>query len=329
MGEWIFAGGTVVRSTGVEIADIRVSGDTISAVGPHLPAEGADVIDCRGRWVFPGLVDPHTHMGIPIKQVRSRDDFASGSRAALQGGVTTLIDFTVWEARQSLEESIRQRQAEAASSLADVSLHANITRLESGLADAIETAFGLGVVSFKVFTTYREAGMMLEYPQIREVAEILAVRGGVLQVHAEDDRLIQEATAPLVAAGSASPRDHGRSRPVAAEVEAIRRLGTLHDVTGCPVYIVHLSSAAGWEAAREENLLMETCPQYLLLDERSYEAPDGHMFVASPPLRSPEERDRLWEGIKDGSIAAVGTDHCPFCRRDKPAGLPFQDIPNG
>ncbi len=325
----LFTGGTVVTTEGMNSVNVLIEGEIIRAVEPGLDVPADRTVDCTGKLLFPGIIDPHTHMGIPIKDIWSADDFNSGSRAALQGGVTTIIDFTVLEPNQSLKASFHTRRDLARVSLVDVALHVNLTRFSEDLLNEIPDLVADGAVSFKVFTTYREAGMMLDYDQIRTAAERIARAGGVLMVHAEDDAILQKALIPLLNRKYTHPRYHGQSRPDAAEAEAIRRVANIGIQTNCPVYVVHLSSARGLAAAQEGNVLVETCPQYLLLDDRCYDREDGAMFVASPPLRKPADSEALWQGITDGTIHALGTDHCPFCRKDKPAGLPFQDIPNG
>ncbi len=327
--ELLFTGGTVVTADSIRPADIRISGDKITEVGEQLVPGQADVVDCSGKHLFPGIIDPHTHMGIPIKSIWSADNFATGSRAALQGGVTTIIDFTLLKPGQTLEESVRDRQALAQDALTDVALHVNLTRIDPKILKEIPDRIADGTLSFKVFTTYKEAGMMLDYPQIETAAKIIAQIGGVLMVHAEDNAVIGKATARFAGKKLTEPKWHGESRPVEAEVTAIRQMVKIKARTGCPIYLVHLTSEKGLEAAIEGGLMVETCPQYLLLDQSVYERTDGAMFVASPPLRTPSDCEALWKGIKTGTIQTIGSDHCPFCRKDKPANIPFQEIPNG
>jgi len=311
--------------------DILIQDEKIIQVGPDLPAPAnTRIIDARDKWIFPGIIDPHTHMGIPIKSGQSADSFATGSRSALHGGVTSILDFTVLEPGQSLRESLDTRIALAQDSLCDVGVHVNLTRYEPALLSEIPELIADGFNSFKVFTTYEEAGMMLSYPQIEAVAEIIARHDGLLMVHSEDNDVITQASARYVDRNETHPRFHGLSRPGTTEREAIRRLGEVSKRTGCRIYIVHLNTAEGLALASDyPNLLVETCPHYLLLTEQAYERADGQMFVASPPLRTLKDQDALWKGLVDGSVDTIGSDHCPFCLNDKPAGIPFQDIPNG
>ncbi len=269
-------------------------------------------------------------MGVPIKDGWSADNFESGTQAALHGGVTTIIDFSILKEQQSLIDSIDSRLAEAETSHCDFHLHANITRLDDKVIADIPNLFRAGITSFKVFTTYKEAGMMLTYEQIGVLAGVLADHGGLLMVHAEDDAETAAASQPLIQRGLTEPHYHGISRPASSEAAAIKNIARITTESGCPTYIVHLSSAAGLDTAAEyPELLLETCPQYLLLNESAYKKDDGRMYVASPPLRQAGDCDALWEGIKNQQILTLGTDHCPFNLADKKPGLPFNKIPNG
>ncbi|MFQ6605527.1 MAG: dihydroorotase family protein [Fidelibacterota bacterium] len=327
----LICNGLVIHGDGERLENIRISGEKIIAVAPDLqPGENEPVLDAGGKWIFPGIIDSHTHMGIPIKDQTSADNFETGSRSALNGGVTTIIDFTVLKRNETLGASIARRQQEAEKSHCDVSLHCNFTRFSHDLLKEIPQVMQDGIISFKVFTTYNEAGMMLDYSEIAETAQVIRHHGGLLMVHAEDDETIKAATAGIPATAENDPYSHGLSRPDTAEETAIKALARIAEETECPVYIVHLNSARGLAAAKiSSRLLIETCPHYLLLDDSVYRRADGSMFVASPPLRKPEDIRRLWQALAADEVHTLGTDHCPFCRSQKPAGLPYNRIPNG
>jgi dihydropyrimidinase len=311
--------------------DILIRGETIQELGQNLTVSpDTTIIDASGKLIFPGVIDPHTHMGIPIKDGSSADTFATGSRSALHGGVTTILDFTVLGPGQTLCESLETRQKLAAESLCDVGLHINITRFEPEILDEIPLLIKKGYNSFKVFTTYEEAGMMLSYGQIEAVAKIIGENDGILMVHSEDNETIMAASEPFSDRSETHPKYHAYARPAEAEAVAIQTLGEISTRTNCTIYIVHLNTAQGLAVAAEFPLLkVETCPHYLMLTEDVYEQDDGTMFVASPPLRKQNDQDALWQGIQNGQIHTIGSDHCPFCLADKTADIPFQDIPNG
>ena len=323
--------GLLIGDNNQEFQDILIRDEIIVKIAPEIePEESTKIIDAHGKWIFPGVIDPHTHMGVPIKSGYSADTFASGTRSALHGGVTTILDFSVLESGQSLSESLNARINLADESLCDVGIHVNITRFEPEILAEIPELIAKGFNSFKVFTTYAEADMMLTYEQIESVAEIISQHKGVLMVHSEDNDVITKASAPFAHGHETDPRLHGLSRPAEAELAAVSHLGEISSRTGCTIYIVHLNTAAGLAKAAEYPLLkVETCPHYLLLSDKMYERADGQMYVSSPPLRSEADCEALWQGLQNGQIHTIGSDHCPFCQNDKPRDTAFQDIPNG
>jgi len=330
MNKNLLKNGLVIHEDGQKREDILIENGRISAIGDLQNVDDFEIIDCKNRLIFPGIIDAHTHMGIPIKEGFSVDDFESGSKSALNGGVTTIIDFTVLHQNQSLWESILERRSHAEKSVIDYDLHCNITRIDKDILKEIPSIIKKGINSFKVFTTYKEAGMMLTYNEIEEVARVIADNGGLLMVHAEDDKVIQKASIPLLAKNLTQPKYHAIARPADAEKVAVENIANIAEKTDCEFYIVHLNTADGLKIAKQSNkLFIETCPQYLLLDDSVYEHKDGQMFVASPPLRDPTDWEALWKGVVDGSIDVIATDHCPFMLNNKPKGIPFQSIPNG
>jgi len=331
MKDILIKGGRVVHAHEIDQADILIRGEQIFRLGKELaPSPDHEVIDAHDKLVFPGVIDPHTHMGIPIKSGQSADDFVSGSRSALHGGVTSILDFTVLEKDQTLRESLEFRMALASQATCDVGLHINVSRFEKPLLAEIPGLVAKGFNSFKTFTTYEEAGMMLSYDQIEELAGVIARSDGILMVHSEDNDIIQRASAPHIEHHEIHTRFHGLSRPAQAEAAAISKLGEISQRTGCTIYIVHLNTAEGLAmAANFPRLKLETCPHYLFLNDSYYDRPDGRMYVASPPLRKPTDQKALLDGIINGQIHTLGSDHCPFCLADKDGDLLFQDIPNG
>lgn len=323
--------GTIVNHNGQFKKDVLISDKKIFRIDDRIEVQNHfEVVDCSDLLIFPGMIDAHTHMGIPIKKGYSADDFESGSRSALNGGITKIVDFTVLGRDQTLVESILERKKLAEKSVIDVGLHCNITRYNKDILAEIPQIMKMGINSFKVFTTYKEAGMMLTYTQIEEVAKIINDYGGILMVHAEDDKVIQNASAPLFAKNLTNAKYHAVARPAEAERVAIEHIASIAEKTGCQFYIVHLNTADGLNIAKEcDKMFVETCPQYLLLDDGLYEREDGRMFVASPPLRKLDDAEALWNGVVDGSVDVIATDHCPFMLSDKPIGTPFQNIPNG
>ncbi|MCH7677882.1 dihydropyrimidinase [candidate division KSB1 bacterium] len=328
--------GTVVTDAGKQRLDIGVLDGRIDLLQAAIDAPAKRTIDASGRLVFPGFIDAHTHMGIPIMDTHSIDDFESGSIAAACGGVTTIIDFTVQEKGQSLQESVNVRIEKAqGKSHIDYGLHVNVTDQPQKRVSEIPKLIHQGFSIYKVFSTYRQIGMMITWEEFRQVLKTVDDNGGLLCLHAEDNDLIESMTAKNVDAGNVAAIYHPRSRTAEAEAKAISRAAEIAGDLDAQLYIVHLSSRAGLEAAlkaREQGvkLYLETCPQYLMLSEEYYEKENGHYWITTPSLRSKEDSEALWQALADDVIDVVATDHCPFTIAQKEEGSKrFHLTPNG
>jgi len=339
----IVSGGRVFAEDGVVIADVAVRGETIVEVAPRITQPARRRIDATGLAVLPGLVDPHVHLGLPAAATVSCDDVASGTRAALFGGVTTVIDFSLQRPGEGLADAAERRAEEfAGRSFCDFAVHANMTSFgpdfAARLPDELDRLAGMGCTSLKVFTTYARRGMMIPPEQLPTVLRAAAARGLVVLVHAEDDSIVNAATDRLLAAGHTTARDFPTSRPAAAEAAAVTAVTAAAIEAGATLYVVHVSTAGGLaavEAARgriaagsQARILAETCPQYVVLTHERYTGADAHRFVVTPPLRSPADRDAL-----RGSLSAfdtIATDHCPFMTADTDRpDAPFTELPSG
>jgi dihydropyrimidinase len=337
MFDLLLLNGLVASSDGYERLDIGVQEGKIAALEPNLgDAAAAHTIDAADQLVFPGFIDCHTHMGIPIKDTWSADDFESGSRAAAWGGITTILDFTVQTPGQSYHNALLERRGRAQGHChIDYGLHVNLTDNNPGWQPEIGQLIKQGFTSFKAFTTYREAGMMIEPADLRRLLAEIGQHGGLLMLHAEDDEIIRQATATNLAAGHLAPIYHARSRPAEAEAKAIRDAAAIARQVNAPLYIVHLSSQAGLEAGLEARaqgtkIYLETCPHYLLMTEGMFERPNGHWYITTPPMRTAADAEALWQAIADGHIDTVATDHCPFTIAQKESGgRDFTRTPNG
>lgn len=328
--------GDVALESGFQKLDIGISNGKIASIGPDLNLTADRIIDASGKLIFPGFIDAHTHMGIPIMNTTSADDFESGSIAAAFGGITTILDFTVQEKGQSLKDAVDVRIQKALSKChVDYGIHVNVTDQPEKWLDQIPQLIEEGFISFKVFSTYREAGMMIDWDQFRQVLKQVNSHGGLLMLHAEDNETVESFTNKHIKAGQFDPIFHPRSRPAEAESLAIENAVRIAGELDARLYIVHLSSRQGLEAAlkaREQGvkLVLETCPQYLLLREEKYLQESGHYFITTPPLRTKEDSEALWQALADGHIDVVATDHCPFTIAQKNAGNgKFHLTPNG
>lgn len=336
MFDLLLTNGRVATNQDVQRLDIAVKDETIVQLSPQIEAEARQCIDAAGKLILPGMIDAHTHMGIPIMATQSIDDFESGSVAAACGGITTIIDFTVQGKGQSLKDSIDVRLRKARGKChVDFGLHVNYTDDPENRLHEIPPLVHAGLRYFKVFSTYRQAGMMVTWDQFRLILQKVDDHGGLLCLHAEDDDLVETLTRENVANGHTQPIYHARSRTPEAEAYAIKIASEIAAKSGAALYIVHLSSEAGLREglrARENGvkIFLETCPQYLLLTEKQYEKDNGHFWITTPPLRKQSDCDALWKALARGDIDVVATDHCPFTAAQKNAGKGhFHKTPNG
>ncbi len=329
--------GIIVNADAQQRADVLVEGERIAAIGVGLADSADRVIDATGRLLLPGGVDVHTHLDMPFGDIRTADDFASGTIAAVCGGTTTVVDYATQTKGGSLREALDRWTARAAGqAVIDFGFHVCVADLRPDVEAEMASLVGEGVTSFKLFMAY-PGRLMLSDDEIFRVLRRAADVGGLVCLHAENGPVIDVLVREALAAGHTEPVFHARTRPPAVEAEAIRRGIALAERAGASLYVVHLSSARGLthiEAARRRglNILAETCPQYLLLTEAAYDAEpaEAAKFVMSPPLRTPVDQEALWAGLERGDIQVVATDHCPFMTADKARGLDdFSRIPNG
>ncbi len=332
MPELIIKDGTVVTPQGTAKTDIGIDGENISALAPGL--SGHREIDATGLIVLPGVIDAHTHMELPVRGSRSSDDFLSGTIAAACGGVTTIADFSVGAPETSLPEEIEARLKTAAKAAIDYTLHGEVIGWQSGRETELVEAINLGIRTFKFYMTYSRSGRMSDDGTLFHAFTALARNGGRAMVHAENDVIINALTDALESQGKLDIDSLPQSRPPLCEAEAIARAALIAQHTGVCLRIAHVSSGLGLKAvlaarAAGGKIIAETCPQYLLLDEQVYARPDGHLYAATPPLRTQTDCQALWKGLSTGAIDMVATDHCPFTRDQKRWTGSFLDLPYG
>jgi dihydropyrimidinase len=332
MNDVVIRGGTIVTPYEVVKADVAVSGGKIATMGVNL--SGRKEIDASGKLVFPGVIDAHTHMAAENYGISSSDDFLSGTIAAACGGVTTIIDFTVGDSKTSIPEEIEARKREAAPSVVDFALHAEVIGWEPGHEEEFERAQEAGVKTFKFYMAYGSLGQRSDsavlYRAFRKISEF----GGVAMVHAEDDSIIESFLRQLTPAQKGSMAHYSRTRPPICEALAVAEAVTLTEDTRARLHIVHVSSRQGLEIIHRAHthgvrVSGETCPQYLLLTEDVYKKPEGHLFSVMPPLRTERDQDALWKALREGTLDLVATDHCPFTVEQKTWKGSFLDLPYG
>jgi len=331
--------GEIVTASERYKADIYCAGETITRIDRDISAPpGATVVDATGKFVFPGFIDPHVHIYLPFMGTYSKDTYETGSKAALVGGTTTLIEMCCPSRRDDTLKGFELWMSQAAGkSACDFTFHMGVTKYDSATEAQLREIVESGISSFKVFLAYKGAFGVDDTELYRTL--VLAKKLGVIvTAHCENETLVAERSAELLAAGKTDPGQHHESRPPLVEAEGVHHLLTFAELTGTAAYIVHLScqeALAEAIAARQRGarVSVETLIQYLLLDKTYAERPefDGAKFVMSPPLRDARNQEILWKGLRDGLINTVATDHAPFDFSDqKVMGKnDFTKIPNG
>jgi len=331
----VIKGGTVVTADRTYKADVLIKGDKIQAIGDDLNAD--HVLDATGCYVMPGGIDPHTHLEMPFMGTYSSDDFESGTRAALSGGTTMVVDFCLPEPEQSLLEAIQRWDNKSSRANCDYSFHMAITWWGEKVFNDMPEVTKRGINTFKHFMAYKGALMVDDdemYSSFQRCAEI----GALPLVHAENGDVVAQLQAKLLAEGNDGPEAHAYSRPPEVEGEATNRAIMIADMAGVPLYVVHTSCEQSHEAirrARQKGMRVygEPLIQHLTLDESEYSNPDwdhSARRVMSPPFRDKLHQDSLWAGLQAGSLQVVATDHCAFTTEQKRYGVgDFTKIPNG
>ncbi len=294
------------------------------------------VIDASQRLVIPGGIDPHVHMHLPTGAGHSSDDFLSGSKTALAGGTTTLIDFVTPQRGQSLTDALAVRKEEAASCLTDYSFHVSPVEWRDTTAEEMQAVIKEGMTSFKVYMAYKDA-IGIDVPVLEQVMQTAASNKALVTVHAETGDEVDRLRRQLADSGQTSPAAHPKSRPPHTESDAVKTAIETAQKTGCRLYIVHVSAADSVKYIRKaqkdgQEVYGEACTHHLLLDEGLYDGAfeETAPYVLSPPLRKAADRKALMEGLRDGTLQVVATDHCPFFMHQKKQGLEdFRRIANG
>lgn len=297
-------------------ADILIEGEKIQSIGRDLPAEGCQVFDGSGLTAMPGGVDVHTHFDLPMFGTVSSDDHYTGHKAAAFGGTTTVIDFVPLD-KPTLAESVAVwREKADAKAAIDYSFHMNISRWDEKIAQEMPRLVDWGMPSIKVFTAYNNR-LRISDGEIFSAMRIAKEHGILTMLHAENGDVIETLVAEALAHGKTTPEWHAHTRPAWGAVEATLRGIALAAQSGAPLYIVHMNSAGEVDQlayGREKGVAVmgETCPQYLFFTVDHLRRPDGAKWICSPPMRTAEDNERLWEGLAQGIVQTIGTDHCPF-----------------
>lgn len=316
MAKSLIHGGTLITADETLSADILIEGEIISCVGQSLSEDDAEVIDAEGKYIFPGGIDPHVHLDLPMFNTVSSDDYYAGGKAAAFGGTTTVLDF-VPQDFSSLHECLQAwRQKSIGKASIDFGLHMNISRFDAEILEQIPSLIDEGITTLKVFTAYNDR-LRINDGEIFQVMRAAGKHGMLTLLHAENGDVIELLTQEALAAGHTAPVWHARTRPSWGAVESVLRGIAIAEQANAPLYVVHLNTAGGLDQlnygrVRGVAVMGETCPAYLFFTQADLEREDGAKWICSPPLRSREDNDALWRGLIEDEIQVVATDHCPF-----------------
>lgn len=329
--------GLVANAAETYYADVYIEGEKIVAIGKNLSYPADKIIDATGKIVMPGGIDPHVHLDMPFMGTYSSDDYTTGTRAALFGGTTMVIDFILQKQGDTLRNALTTWQEKSQhKAVGDYSYHMAVTDYNDHTAkEVVEMIEKEGITSFKTFMAYKGA-LMIDDGQMVNLMRVVRDHGGLVTVHATNGDMIDALIARHRAEGKLSPLYHYLSQPEVTEAEASGRFADMLHYTGCPGYIVHMTCEGALNAVRRATLrnqkvFVETCTQYLVLDASLYDKGfESAKWVMSPPLREKKDQEALWSGLNQGLVQVVGTDHCPFMWEQKKMGEnDFSKIPNG
>lgn len=323
----LFHGGIVVSGDGYKKADVLIENESVLAVGNGLAAEDAQVIDVSGKYLFPGFIDAHTHMDLEVSDTVTADGFATGTKAELSGGTTCIVDFATQNKGERLEQALSNwhKKADGKASC-DYAFHLALSDWNPQISEELGEVVKAGIHSFKLYTVYD--AMVVNDQELYEIFARLKELGGIAGVHCENKGIIDaRLKQTLQEKGRKSVADYPSTRPALAEAEAVSRVLKIAACVDTPVIIVHLSSKEGYEQVQQarrsgQTVYVETCPQYLLLDESCYMQGDaqGRKYMIAPPLRKKADQEVLWKALAEKQIQTICTDHCSFTEQQKEAG---------
>ena len=336
----LLRGGYVVSGKSCRRADLLIDGEKVETVGHVPPAltRDAQVVDVTGCYLFPGFIDAHTHFDLDVCNTTTADDFESGTMSAIRGGTTTVIDFACPNKGETLAYGLDLWHKKADGKCwCDYGFHMTIDDWNKDIERELDDMFAAGITSFKMYLTY--PAMMIGDGAVYSALKALKARGGIAGVHCENAGVIDARIAELNAEGlGAEVSSHPIARPDYCEAEAVARLLRIAQAAECPVVIVHTTNKAALgeiENARRrgQKVYVETCPQYLALDEAVYYDPDysrAARYVCAPPIRTKADSEALWKALRRGDVQTISTDHCSFTLAQKDMGRDdFTKIPGG
>ncbi len=345
MVDLLLKNGWIVTPLDTYAADIAINEGIIAAIRkPGSEVQAKREIDLSGKYVLPGVIEPHMHVEAPFMGCLGQLDFYTASKVAAFGGVTFFMDFTNTGVGDSVLERVASRREEMAKSAIDYGIHAKFVEASPRVIAEIKDIVAYGCPSFKMFMTYKKEGVMIDDEGMIKVLKAAQRHGALPGVHAESNAIAELNVERMSRAGELSWANFPRSKPNLCEKEAVDRAINLARYTGSSLYFFHLSTREGLASVTEARksglpVIAETCPHYLVLDQSRYEGDDGYLAIMSPPLRSPADSEALWQGLAEGGLSLIGSDNCTysieekqrFLERDSSGGLipDFTKVVNG
>ncbi len=325
--------GTVVQSGGLTQADVLIRDGRIVRLG-NAPGDAVDeVIDAAGCYVFAGFIDTHTHFDLDLGITVTADNFVTGTKAAVLGGTTCVLDFATQNRGMRMQDALDLWHKKARGASCNYGFHMAVSEWNEARIAEIDSMVSQGVTSFKMYMVYD--AMRVSDGDIYSALKLAAARNCIVGVHCENFDVLNERIRELHAAGVFALTGHPLARPNPVEAEGVARLMRIAELANAPAFVVHLSTHEGLEEARRarargQEVYLETCPQYLVLEDTCYDKPDAERFIMSPPLRKPADCDALLGAAARGEIDVIGTDHCSFTLAQKALGNgDFAKVPNG
>ena len=335
MKKLLLKNATIISSEKKYVSDILICDEKIKQVKKNIKETNCEVIDLKGKIVFPGFIDGHTHFDLSVAGTTTIDDFNSGSKAAISGGTTTIIDYGTQYHGETLKEGLQNWKNKAKGGVScDYGIHMSISEVNDSVKKEIKNMIEEGVTSFKLYTTY---DIKLDDKDMLDVLKEIAKNKGITGVHCENDGMIAELRSEVVGDDNFKVISHAKTRPAVCEADCVNRLSYMSHVANAAFLAVHVTC----EEALNEVILAkkkgyevyaETCPQYLFFDDSKYNQKfeEASKFVIAPPLRKKKDNIALWKAIKNGDIDIISTDHCSFTKKQKELGKEdFRKIPGG
>ncbi len=326
--------GTVVRAEKCIHADVLTENGIITRIAPAIKEDADYIIKADGCYVFPGFIDTHTHLDLELTSTTTADDFESGTKAAIIGGTTTILDFATQDRGMTMQQALDKWHLKAdGKSSCNYGFHLAVSEWNDERKSEIDAMISQGVTSFKMYMVY--PAMRVDDGKIYDAIRFVDDKDCIIGVHCESFDLLNAKIDELHKDGRYDPMAHALSRPDIVEAAGVAALMRTAQLAEAPAWVVHLSceeSLKEVKNARErgEEIYVETCPQYLTLDISQYDEPDGEKYIMSPPLREEHDRNALLKALGDGSIDFIGTDHCSFSLKQKALGEgDFAAVPNG